>query len=87
MWLLGVGILVAHVRGAKVDGLLRAVVGLGFVAEAVDGIRNSSVELRFSIWYGFNAKRQDRPVRFWLLTLINLVTGTWILIDEFFLTV
>jgi hypothetical protein len=65
--------------------LLGALLGLLFVAQAVDGLRTSEVHLRFSLALNFEATRWERPIRFWLLTAMNLSFGLWIVVHSIFL--
>lgn len=49
--------------------------GLMFLAVAVDALRTSEATFDWGVWIHWRAHRSERPVRFWLLTLVNFALG------------
>ena len=56
--------------------------GLGFVAEGVYALRTGKAE--FGIRTQFKADRWQKPVRFWLFSMLNFGLGGWLLVVEMF---
>ena len=49
--------------------------GLVFFVVAFDALRTREATFDWGVWIHWRAHRSERPVRFWLLTLINLALG------------
>ncbi len=49
--------------------------GLVFLAVAIDGVRTREATFDWGVWIHWRAQHSERPVCFWLLTLLNFALG------------
>lgn len=49
--------------------------GLIFLVAGIDALRTREAMFDWGFWIHWRAERSDRPVLFWILTLMNLALG------------